>query len=125
MASVIAAISVALSLGGRSLRRHCGRIWPSAPSTASSLRHAHPALHRDTRNDARGLWHGLLLAGNQSVSVSYDTGFTVIGQDDFFGFPIPAWIAPLAYIAGWVILERLPIGRHVLAIGDGEATAAV
>jgi ribose/xylose/arabinose/galactoside ABC-type transport system permease subunit len=53
---------------------------------------------------------GLLLAGNQSVSVSYDSGFTAIGQDDFLGFPIPAWIALLAYIAGWVILERLPIG---------------
>ena len=36
---------------------------------------------------------GLLLADNQSVSVSYDTGFTAIGQDDFLGFPIPAWIA--------------------------------
>ena len=30
---------------------------------------------------------GLLLAGNQSVSVSYDTGFTVIGQDDFLASP--------------------------------------
>ena len=68
---------------------------------------------------------GLLLAGNQSVSVSYDSGFTVIGQDDFLGFPIPAWIALLAYVAGWLVLERLPIGRHVLAIGDGEATAAL
>lgn len=68
---------------------------------------------------------GLLLAGNQSVSVSYDSGFTVIGQDDFLSFPIPAWIALLTYIAGWVILEHLPIGLHVLAIGDGEATAAL
>lgn len=68
---------------------------------------------------------GLLLAGNQSVSVSYDSGFTSIGQDDFFGFPIPAWIALLVYVAGWLVLERLPVGRHVLAIGDGEATAAL
>lgn len=65
----------------------------------------------------------LLLANNQSVSVSYDTGFTSIGQDDFLGFPIPAWIAILAYVIGWIFLERLPTGRHVLAIGDGEATA--
>lgn len=65
----------------------------------------------------------LLLAGNQSVSVSYDTGFTVIGQDDFLGFPIPAWIALIAYVAGWIVLERLPVGRRILAIGDGEATA--
>ncbi|HEV7309243.1 ABC transporter permease [Ensifer sp.] len=68
---------------------------------------------------------GLLLADNQSVSVSYDTGFTVIGQDDFLGFPIPAWIALLAYVLGWLVLEKLPIGRHILAIGDGEATAGL
>ncbi|MDO9418433.1 ABC transporter permease [Pararhizobium sp.] len=66
---------------------------------------------------------GLLLANNQSVSVSYDTGFTSIGQDDFLGFPIPAWIAIAAYVVGWIYLERRPSGRHILAIGDGEATA--
>ncbi len=66
---------------------------------------------------------GLLLAGNQSVSVSYDTGFTEIGQGDFLGFPIPAWIALVVYICGWVALERHPVGRRILAIGDGEATA--
>lgn len=65
----------------------------------------------------------LLLADNQSVSVSYDTAFTMIGQDDFLGFPIPAWIAGIVFVLGWVFLERLPVGRHVLAIGDGEATA--
>ena len=68
---------------------------------------------------------GLLLADNQSVSVSYDTGFTIIGQDDILGFPIPAWIAVAAYIVGWIVLERRPAGRHILAIGDGEATASL
>ncbi|WP_421579933.1 ABC transporter permease [Shinella sp. M31] len=68
---------------------------------------------------------GLLLADNQSVSVSYDTGFTTIGQDDFLGFPIPAWIGLAAYVLGWLILEKLPVGRHILAIGDGEATAGL
>jgi ribose transport system permease protein len=80
---------------------------------------------------------GLLLAGNQSVSVSYDTGFTNIGQGDFLSisvpqslsrtgmiaFPIPFWIALATYIVGWIALERHPIGRRILAIGDGEATA--
>jgi galactofuranose transport system permease protein len=65
----------------------------------------------------------LLLAKNQSVSVSYDTGFTSIGQDDFLGFPIPAWIALVAYAGSWVVLERHPVGRRILAIGDGEVTA--
>ncbi|MBA3448429.1 MAG: ABC transporter permease [Pseudaminobacter sp.] len=66
---------------------------------------------------------GLLLAGNQSVSVSYDSGFTIIGQDDFLGFPIPAWIALAMYVIGWIVLERHAVGRRILAIGDGEATA--
>jgi ribose/xylose/arabinose/galactoside ABC-type transport system permease subunit len=65
----------------------------------------------------------LLLANNQSVSVSYDTGFTVIGQDDFLGFPIPAWIALAAFVLGWIVLECRPSGRHILAVGDGEMTA--
>jgi galactofuranose transport system permease protein len=51
---------------------------------------------------------GLLVAGNQSVSVSYDSGFTEIGQGDFFGFPTTAWIALAVYICGWIALERHP-----------------
>lgn len=67
----------------------------------------------------------LLLSNNESVSVSYDTGFTTIGQEDLLGFPIPGWIAIACYLVGWVILERQPFGRHVLATGDGEATASL
>jgi ribose/xylose/arabinose/galactoside ABC-type transport system permease subunit len=86
----------------------------------------------------------LLLANNQSVSVSYDTGFTALGQgnlfaslkpewidgDDagwlgaalglFFNFPTPAWIALLAYAVGSIALNARPFGRHVLAVGGGE-----
>ena len=87
---------------------------------------------------------GLLLANNQSVSVSYDTAFTALGQgnlfqplapawidgDDagwlgatlsfFFKFPTPAWIALVAYVIGSVVLNSRPFGRHVLAVGGGE-----
>jgi ribose/xylose/arabinose/galactoside ABC-type transport system permease subunit len=62
----------------------------------------------------------LLLAGNQSVSASYDSGFTSLGQDDFLGFPIPAWIAVIAYIAGSVVLTFTAFGRAVLAVGGNE-----
>lgn len=67
---------------------------------------------------ARGA--GLLLAGNQAVSVSYESGFTEIGQGDLSGFPIPALIALAAYAAGWVLLKRTSFGRTVLAIGGNE-----
>jgi ribose transport system permease protein len=65
----------------------------------------------------------LLLANNQSVSVSYDTTFMVIGQGDFLGFPIPAWIAAVAYLLGSICLNFTATGRYVLAIGGNEEAA--
>lgn len=86
---------------------------------------------------------GLLLAGNASVSVSYDTYFTNLGQGDLFSFirpewvdadnvglfgsilgfvlsfPTPAWIALLAYIIGGLVINHTAFGRHVLAVGGG------
>jgi ribose/xylose/arabinose/galactoside ABC-type transport system permease subunit len=65
----------------------------------------------------------LLLAQNQSVSVSYDTNFTLIGQGDWLGFPIPAWIAGIAYLLGSLCLNLTAGGRKVLAIGGNEEAA--
>jgi galactofuranose transport system permease protein len=62
----------------------------------------------------------LLLGGNQSVSVSWDTAFISFGQDDLLGFPIPAWVMLAAYGVGWVILEHRPVGRRILAVGGSE-----
>jgi galactofuranose transport system permease protein len=62
----------------------------------------------------------LLLAGNQSVSVSYASGFTEVGQGGFLGFPIPAWIALVAYLLGSLVLNLTSFGRTVLAIGGNE-----
>jgi ribose/xylose/arabinose/galactoside ABC-type transport system permease subunit len=67
---------------------------------------------------ARGA--ALLLAKDQSVSVSYDSGFTDIGQNDFFNVPIPAIIAVVAYVVGSIVLNYTSTGRTVLAIGGNE-----
>jgi ribose/xylose/arabinose/galactoside ABC-type transport system permease subunit len=67
---------------------------------------------------ARGI--ALLLSGNQSVAVSYDSGFTDIGQGDFLGFPIPAWIALVLYVIGSIVLNFTGFGRTVLAVGGSE-----
>jgi galactofuranose transport system permease protein len=67
---------------------------------------------------ARGA--ALLLAKDQSVSVSYDSGFTDLGQNDFFNVPIPAIIAIVAYIVGWIMLNYTSTGRTVLAVGGNE-----
>ena len=62
----------------------------------------------------------LLLASNQSVSIDYDTTFMNVGQGDFLGFPVPAWIAGLAYVLGSIVLNFTAFGRHVLAVGGNE-----
>ncbi|MDQ3560613.1 MAG: ABC transporter permease, partial [Pseudomonadota bacterium] len=62
----------------------------------------------------------LLLAKNQSVSVSYESGFTELGQGNLLGFPIPAWMALGCYGLGSVVLNFTSFGRTVLAIGGNE-----
>ncbi|WP_375449964.1 ABC transporter permease [uncultured Devosia sp.] len=62
----------------------------------------------------------LLLANNQSVSVSYDSGFTTIGQGNLWILPVPAVIAAVAYALGSVLLNFTSTGRTVLAIGGNE-----
>jgi len=65
----------------------------------------------------------LLLANNETVSVSYESGFTGLGQGDFLAIPAPAWIALAAYIYGSVLLNFTAFGRHVLAVGGNEEAA--
>ena len=43
-----------------------------------------------------------------------------VGQGDLLGFPTPAWIAGIAYIAGSIALNFTAFGRHVLAVGGNE-----
>ena len=62
----------------------------------------------------------LLLAGNQSVSVSYEGGFIELGQGDLLGFPVPAWITLVAYLLGSLVLNLTAFGRTVLAVGGNE-----
>ena len=70
---------------------------------------------------ARGT--ALLLAHNTSVAVSYDSGFIAVGQNDVFGFPVPAFLALAAYIAGSLLLNLTAFGRAVLAVGGNEDAA--
>lgn len=70
---------------------------------------------------ARGL--ALVSAGNESISVQADNGYTEIGQGDLFGLPFPGALMVVAFAAGWVALERSVFGRHVLAVGGNEEAA--
>ncbi len=62
----------------------------------------------------------LLLAKDQTVSVSYDGTFVNLGQGDLYNIPIPALIAVLAYLIGSIVLNFTSTGRTVLAIGGNE-----
>jgi galactofuranose transport system permease protein len=62
----------------------------------------------------------LLLAHDQTVSVSYDRTFVNLGQGDIFNIPIPAIIAVAAYVIGSIVLNFTSTGRSVLAIGGNE-----
>ena len=67
---------------------------------------------------ARGL--ALVAAGNESISVNSENGYTEIGQGDVFGRPVPGVLMVIAFVAGWIVLERSVFGRHVLAVGGNE-----
>jgi ribose/xylose/arabinose/galactoside ABC-type transport system permease subunit len=62
----------------------------------------------------------LLLAGNQSIAVSYTSGFTGIGQGDFGLFPVPCLISAASYAIGSFVLNLTSAGRTVLAVGGNE-----
>ena len=66
---------------------------------------------------------GSLLAHNQSVSVSYDTDFTWLGQGDFSAFPFRPGSRSLAHVYGSIVLNLTALGRYVLAVGGNEEAA--
>ncbi|WP_445680632.1 ABC transporter permease [Radicibacter daui] len=71
---------------------------------------------------ARGL--ALVISGNQSVPVSWDSNFTQFGMGSAFGVvPWPVVLMAGIFLIAWVTLEKLPFGRHVLAVG-GDTEAA-
>ncbi|SNT76306.1 ABC transporter permease [Paracoccus seriniphilus] len=68
----------------------------------------------------------LVISGNQTVAVDWDSNFTKLGMDKAFG-PIP-WTIVLVAIAAvilWVVLERTPLGRTVLAVGGSEEASGL
>ena len=52
-------------------------------------------------------------------------GFVNINAFSIMGIPIPALYALLLALVMWVITERMPLGRHLYAIGANEKAAAL
>ena len=70
---------------------------------------------------ALALW----LTGGRQVVGSLSPGFLAINSTAIFGIPIPAFYVLALAIVLWIISERLPIGRHIYAIGANEKAAAL
>lgn len=70
----------------------------------------------------RGL--ALVLADNQTVSVSWDSGFTNLGMQKFMDFAHgTTLIAAVVFFFAWFLLERTAFGRTVLAVGGSPEAA--
>ncbi|GAA0828009.1 MAG: ABC transporter permease [Marinomonas sp.] len=68
---------------------------------------------------ARGM--ALVISGNQSVDVSWESNFTQFGLGKMFDFiPWPVVAMLVAFAFCWLLLEKFAFGRHVLAIGGNE-----
>jgi ribose transport system permease protein len=70
---------------------------------------------------ALALWH---TEGRQVIGVLAE-GFVDINGISVFGIPIPAIYAMVLALVLWVITERMPLGRHLYAIGANEKAAAL
>jgi ribose transport system permease protein len=70
---------------------------------------------------ALALWH---TEGRQVIG-ALPEGFVDINGISLFGIPIPAVYVVLLALVLWVITERMPLGRHLYAIGANEKAAAL
>jgi len=70
---------------------------------------------------ALALWH---TEGRQIVGV-LPQGFVNINAIAIIGIPIPAIYVLVLAAALWIMTERMPIGRHLYAIGANEKAAAL
>src|SRR5882672_2140188 len=70
---------------------------------------------------ALALWH---TGGRQVIGVLPD-GFVAVNGISVFGIPIPALYVLALAVVLWLITERMPLGRHLYAIGANEKAAAL
>lgn len=51
----------------------------------------------------------------------FPKGFSELGQGHLFGFfPIPVLIMIIVFVIGWIVLNKLPIGRYIYGIGGNQ-----
>jgi ribose transport system permease protein len=70
---------------------------------------------------ALALW---LTEGRQIMGV-LSPGFIAVNTTSLLGLPIPSLYVILLAVGLWLVSERLPLGRHIYAIGANEKAAAL
>ena len=70
---------------------------------------------------ALALWH----TGGRQVIGELPPGFVEINGMTILGVPIPAVYVLVLAVALWITTERMPLGRHIYAIGANEKAAAL
>ncbi len=65
----------------------------------------------------------LWLTQGYSIPINDADGFFWLGRGDLFGIPVPALLAVLAVIAGFVTLHSTRYGRRVVAVGSNPEAA--
>ena len=110
------AILLVVACAGRSSASSTASSSRSRRSTPSSPRSA-PA--RSSTRSRSGSPSGRQLIG------TLPPGFIALNTTPVFGIPIPALYVLALAIVLWIVSERLPIGRHVYAIGANEKAAAL
>lgn len=70
---------------------------------------------------ALALWH---TEGRQVIG-ELPPAFVAINASSVLGVPMPAVYALLLAVVLWIVTERMPLGRHIYAIGANEKAAAL
>jgi simple sugar transport system permease protein len=67
-------------------------------------------------------WRGLaqLLTQGYSISIDASKFFVVLGQGELGPIPVPALIAVVVAILGWIVMNRTKYGQYITGIGSNE-----
>ena len=65
----------------------------------------------------------LLLTQGFSIPIAPDSWFVQLGRGWFLGVPLPAVLAVVVALAGWIALTQTRFGRYVTAIGANAEAA--
>src|SRR6202158_2358986 len=61
--------------------------------------------------------------GGRQIVATLPPGFLAVNQAPLLGIPLPAWYVAVFAIVFWAVLEFLPIGRYLYAVGSNRRAA--